>query len=133
MAGGRAQQLERERAAPGYSGAGRPHVGMLSPATPETMQEYVRAFELGERLAGTFNARHGHTIAQPVCEGTLREHLREDLRLYFPDVFVPMAHAVQIAPPVEYCARWALEHACYWVSGLMFVGIDLGVCAPVFP
>ena len=81
---------------------------MLSPDAPETMQEYVREFELGERLAGTFNARHGHTIAQPVCEGTLREHLTEDLRRYFPDVFVPMAHSVQISPPVEYCARWAL-------------------------
>ena len=96
-------------------GPGGLRIGMLSPDAPETMQEYVRAFELGERLAGTFNARHGHTIAQPVCEGTLREHLREDLRLYFPDVFVPMAHAVQIAPPVEYCARWALEHAMAYV------------------
>ena len=97
------------------AGPGGLRIAMLSLAAPETMQEYVRAFELGERLAGTFNARHGHTIAQPVCEGTLREHLREDLRLYFPDVFVPMAHAVQIAPPVEYCARWAIEHAMSYV------------------
>ncbi len=50
-----------------------------------------------------------------VCEGTLREHLGEDLRRYFSDVFVPMAHAVQIAPPVEYCARWSLEHAMWYV------------------
>lgn len=80
-------------------GPGGLRVGMLSREAPESMQEYVRAFELGERLEGTFNARTGHTIAQPVCNGTLREHLADDLRRYFPDVFVPMAHAVQIVPP----------------------------------
>jgi hypothetical protein len=50
-----------------------------------------------------------------VFEGTLREHLREDLQLYFPDVFVPMTHAVQIATQVEYCAPWAIEHAMLYV------------------
>ncbi len=50
-----------------------------------------------------------------MCKGTLRENLGEDLRRYFPDVFVPMAHAVQIVPAVEYCARWALEHSMWYV------------------
>ena len=97
------------------AGPGGLRVGMLAPGSSESLQEYVRGFELGERVAGTFNARHAHSIAQPVCEGTLREHLSEDLRRYFPDVFVPMAHAVQIVPPVEYCARWTLEHAMLYV------------------
>ena len=35
----------------------------------------MRTFELGELLDCTFNTHHEHTIAQPVCEGTLREHL----------------------------------------------------------
>ncbi len=96
-------------------GPGGLRVGMLSPNATETMQAYVREFELGERLTGTFNPHHGHTIAQPVCEGTLREHLPDDLRSYFADVFVPMAHAVQIVPAVEYCSRWALEHALLYV------------------
>jgi hypothetical protein len=71
--------------------------------------------ELGERLAGTFNARHEHSIVQPVCEGTLCEHLSEDLRQYFPDVFVQMAQAVQIVQAVENSTRWALEHAMLYV------------------
>jgi hypothetical protein len=97
------------------AGPGGLRIGMLANGLTESAQEYMRSFELGERLAGTFNARNKHTIAQPVCEGTLREHLSEDLRRYFPDVFVPMAHAVQIVPAVEYCARWALEHAMWYV------------------
>ena len=106
-------------------GPGGLRVGMLSREAPESMQEYVRAFELGERLEGTFNARTGHTIAQPVCNGTLREHLTDDLRRYFPDVFVPMAHAVQIVPPVEYCARWALEHAMSYVLRRVAEAVEL--------
>jgi len=106
-------------------GPGGLRLGMLSPEEPERMQEYVRAFELGERLTGTFNARTGHTIAQPVCNSTLREHLTDDLRRYFPDVFVPMAHAVQIVPPVEYCARWALEHAMSYVLRRVAEAVEL--------
>jgi hypothetical protein len=79
------------------------------------MQEYMRAFELGERLTGEINARNRHTITQQVCEGTLREYLTQDLRCYFPDVFLPMAHAVQIVLAVEHCGHWVLEYAMWSV------------------
>ena len=86
-------------------------LGMLSPSAPETLEAYVQHFDLGEGLRDTFNARYRHTVGQPVCSGTLREHLPDDLRAYFVDVFVPMAHAVQIVPAVEHCSRWVLEYA----------------------
>ena len=50
-----------------------------------------------------------------MCEGTLREHLSENLGKFFRDVFVAMTHSVQIVPAVEYCERWALEHAMWYV------------------
>lgn len=86
-------------------------LGMLSPAAAESLEQYVQRFALGETLRGTFHPQYAHTIAQPVCESTLRNHLTDDLRRYFADVFVPMAHSVQIVPSVEYCSRWAIEHA----------------------
>ena len=85
---------------------------MLSPVG-ESLHNYTENFPLGEGLAGTWNAQHKHTIAQPVCSSSLREHLPDDLRAYFRDVFVPMAHSVQIVPAVEYCGRWVLEHAMW--------------------
>jgi hypothetical protein len=97
------------------AGPGGLRIGMLASSSRGSMQEYMRAFELGERLTEEFNARIQHTIAQPVCEGTLREYLTQDLRRYFPDVFLPMAHAVQIVPAVEHCGRWVLEYAMWSV------------------
>jgi hypothetical protein len=90
-------------------------LGMLSPEAAESLESYVQRFALGETLRDTFNARYAHTIAQPVCSGNLHEYLTDDLRRYFADVFVPMAHSVQIIPAIEYCGRWALEHALFYV------------------
>ncbi len=93
------------------AGPGGLRLGMLSPEAAESLEQYVERFALGETLRDTFHPRYAHTIAQPVCEGTLRDHLPDDMRRYFSDVFVPMAHAVQIVPAVEYCSRWAIECA----------------------
>ena len=93
------------------AGPGGLRLGMLSPSEQLSMQEYVRAFELGDRLSGTVNARYEHTIGQPVCNSTLQRLLREELDEYFVDTLIPMAHSVQIVPAVEYCVRWVLEYA----------------------
>lgn len=93
------------------AGPGGLRLGMLSPAAAESLEQFVQRFPLGETLKGTFHPRYAHTIAQPVCNGTLHRHLTDDLRRYFQDVFVPMAHSVQIVPALEYCSRWAIEHA----------------------
>jgi hypothetical protein len=85
---------------------------MLSPVG-ESLHDYTENFPLGESLADTWNVQHNHTIAQPVCSRSLREHLPDDLWAYFRDVFVPMAHSVQIVPAVEYCGLWVLEHAMW--------------------
>jgi hypothetical protein len=92
-------------------GSGGLRLGMLSPNAPQTMQDYVSEFELGERSGGLFNVYYKHTIAQPVCNGTLHKLLREELDEYFVNTLLPMAHSVQIAPAVEYCVRWTIEYA----------------------
>jgi hypothetical protein len=97
------------------AGPGGLRIGMLSPHAPVSMQEHVRAFELGEGLQGTVNAHYEHTIAQPVCNKTLHTLLREELDEYFVDTFIPMAHSVQIVPAVEYCMRWVIEYAMFSV------------------
>ena len=86
-------------------------LSLLSANSSITLSEYLSQFDLGGDRKHTYNAHHGHTIAQPVCKSTLHTVLRDDLDAYFKDVFVPMAHSVQISPPVEYCSRWLIEHA----------------------
>jgi hypothetical protein len=93
------------------SGPAGLRLGMLSLVEEVKLEEYVQGFKLGEDLRDTYNAQYQHTIGQPVCQSNLNEHLRDDLRKYFVDTFVPMAHAVQIVPAVEYCSRWVLEYA----------------------
>ncbi len=93
------------------SGPAGLRLGMLSPVGEVKLEEYVQGFKLGEDLRGTYNEQHEHTIGQPVCESNLDAHLHDDLREYFVDTFVPMAHTVQIVPAVEYCSRWVLEYA----------------------
>jgi hypothetical protein len=92
-------------------GPGGLRIGMLSPHAPQTMQEHVSDFELGEGAEGLFNARYKHTIAQPVCNSSLQKLLREELDEYFVNTLLPMAHSVQIVPAVEYCVRWTIEYA----------------------
>ena len=60
-----------------------------------------------------WNAQFGHTIAQPVCNRTFTDHLRENLSEYFTDVFFPMAHSVYEAPSQAICGRWVTEYALY--------------------
>jgi hypothetical protein len=94
------------------AGPGGLRLGMLSPNAPISMQEHVRAFELGDGLEGTTNAYYKHTIAQPVCNKTMQNLLRKELDTYFVDTLIPMAHSVQIVPAVEYCVRWVIDSAC---------------------
>jgi hypothetical protein len=109
-------------------GPGGLRLGMLSPAAAESLEQYVQRFSLGDALRDTFHPRYGHTIAQPVCQGDLRDYLKDDMRRYFADVFVPMAHSVQVVPAVEYCVRWAIEHAMLHVlrraTGTPQVAVD---------
>jgi hypothetical protein len=100
-------------------GPGGLRLGMLSPSATQTMQDYVREFELGERSEGLFNAHYRHTIAQPVCNATIHKLLREELDEYFVDTLLPMAHSVQIVPAVEYCVRWTIEYALLSVLRLL--------------
>ena len=86
-------------------------LGMLSPHAPISMQEHVRSFQLGDDLHGSVNMQYQHTIAQPVCNKTLHNLLRQQLDEYFVDTLIPMAHSVQIVPSVEYCVRWVIEYA----------------------
>jgi hypothetical protein len=62
---------------------------------------------------GIWNAQFEHTIAQPVCNGTYTEYLRQDLSEYFVDVLFPMAHSVYEAPSQAICGRWVTEYALY--------------------
>jgi hypothetical protein len=97
------------------TGPGGLRLGMLSPNAPISMQEHMAGFDLGESLRGTLNAQYKHTIAQPVCNKTLQNLLREELNQYFVDTLIPMAHSVQIVPAVEYCVRWVIEYAMFSV------------------
>ena len=62
---------------------------------------------------GIWNAQFGHTIAQPLCNGTYRDSLRSNLSEYFMDVLFPMAHSVHEAPSQAICGRWVTEYALY--------------------
>ncbi len=62
---------------------------------------------------GIWNAQFGHTIAQPLCNGTYRDSLRRNLSEYFMDVLFPMAHNVHEAPSQAICGRWVTEYALY--------------------
>jgi len=92
-------------------GPGGLRLGMLSVNAPVSMQEHVQEFELGDGLHGTVNFKYQHTIAQPVCNQTLSNLLRQELNEYFVDTLIPMAHSTQIVPAVEYCMRWVIEYA----------------------
>jgi len=65
------------------------------------------------RAHGIWNAQFEHTIAQPVCNGTFRGSLRQNLSEYFMDVLFPMAHSVHEAPSQALCGRWVTEYALY--------------------
>ena len=86
-------------------------LGMLSTESPQSLQDYTREFELGERADNLFNAYYKHSIGQPVCNNTVKNLLREELDEYFVNTLLPMAHSVQIVPAVEYCVRWTIEYA----------------------
>ena len=73
--------------------------------------DHVKQYYRPETLHSPYNFKYNHTIAQPVCESSLR--LSHDLRNYFLDVFVPMAHSVHEAPVSAYCTAWVLEYALY--------------------
>ena len=60
-----------------------------------------------------WNAQFEHTIAQPVCNGTYKDYLRQNLSEYFMDVLFPMAHTVYEAPSQVICGRWVTEYALY--------------------
>ena len=62
---------------------------------------------------GIWNPQFEHTIAQPVCNGTYKDHLRQNLSEYFMDVLFPMAHSVYEAPSQAICGRWVTEYALY--------------------
>jgi hypothetical protein len=62
---------------------------------------------------GIWNAQFEHTIAQPVCNHTYKEYLRQNLSEYFMDVLFPMAHSVYEAPSQAICGRWVTEYALY--------------------
>jgi hypothetical protein len=92
-------------------GSGGLRLGMLSPNSAESMQEYVSNFNMGDKLKQNINFNYKHTIAQPVCNKTLQTLLRTELDKYFVNTLIPMAHSVQIVPAVEYCGRWVIEYA----------------------
>jgi hypothetical protein len=60
-----------------------------------------------------WNSQFEHTIAQPVCNGTHKEYLRQNLSEHFMDVLFPMAHSVYEAPSQAICGRWVTEYALY--------------------
>jgi len=62
---------------------------------------------------GIWNSQFEHTIAQPVCNGTYKDYLRQNLSEYFMDVLFPMAHSVYEAPSQVICGRWVTEYALY--------------------
>jgi hypothetical protein len=62
---------------------------------------------------GIWNSQFEHTVAQPVCNGTHKEYLRQNLSEYFMDVLFPMAHSVYEAPSQAICGRWVTEYALY--------------------
>ena len=62
---------------------------------------------------GIWNPQFGHTIAQPVCNGSHQEYLRQELSEHFMDVLFPMAHSVYEAPSQAICGRWVTEYALY--------------------
>lgn len=86
-------------------------ISMLSSTAPQRIKDFVTQVNLGYALSGTYNKRHKHTIAQPVCNATLQDHLHASLVSYFQDVFFPMAHSVQSNPAISYCSRWFIELA----------------------
>jgi hypothetical protein len=86
-------------------------LGMLSTESPQSLRDYTKEFELGERADKLFNAYYKHSIGQPVCNNTVKNLLREELDEYFVNTLLPMAHSVQIVPAVEYCVRWTIEYA----------------------
>ena len=60
-----------------------------------------------------WNSQFEHTIAQPVCNGTYKDYLRQNLSDYFADVLFPMAHSVYEAPSQVICGRWVTEYALF--------------------
>jgi hypothetical protein len=60
-----------------------------------------------------WNSQFEHTIAQPVCNGTHKDYLRQNLSEYFMDILFPMAHSVYEAPSQAICGRWVTEYALY--------------------
>jgi hypothetical protein len=76
-----------------------------------------------------WNAQFGHTIAQPVCNRTYTEYLRQNLSEHFMDVFFPMAHSVHEAPSQAICGRWVTEYALYALLSNESGATDPGVQA----
>ena len=73
-------------------GPGGLRIGMLVNNTQlerPGLHERVKAHNMGGAASGSVNFAHGHTVAQPVCESTLSEHLEDTLDNYFEDVFFP--------------------------------------------
>lgn len=64
-------------------------------------------------IAGTYNVRLEHTVAQPVCRKSQDALFTEHLRDHFRDVFFPMTHVVHEAPSQVVCARWVVEYALF--------------------
>ena len=81
--------------------------------TENSLANYIKQHNLlkSHTAHSPFNLQYKHTIAQPVCDATLADFLKDDLTVYFKDVLFPMAHSVDDAPAAAYCSKWAVEYA----------------------
>ena len=76
-----------------------------------------------------WNAQFEHTIAQPVCNASSNDYLRQNLSEYFVDVLFPMAHSVYEAPSQAICGRWVTEYALYALLSNVSGATDAAVAA----
>jgi hypothetical protein len=99
-------------------GAGGLRLGLLASGAPQKLSAFTKQFNLGGDLRDTFiipdvgveSETFAHTVAQPVCSEHMSDYLAQNLDEYFADVFLPMAHSVQLGAGAA-CGRWAIEVA----------------------
>ena len=77
----------------------------------DTLYNYLKSYVHPRTLVSSANYHFNHTVAQPVCRDRMMSTLKSDLREYFADVFIPMAHSIHEAPSIAYCSTWVIEYA----------------------
>ena len=75
----------------------------------------INHYLMSKKLDDFIDVHYNHTVGQPVCQSTLQQFLNDDLSKHFKDVFLPMAHSMDIAPSEAACMSWTIEYSMYLV------------------